>query len=480
MKTRKINKIVFVAAAFIALCCVAYAADERVEKEVLTTLEMRMQKRISVDFRNTPIDDVIRVMAEQADVDIVKSPKVVGDVTTTLTDVPLVEALNNILAAHGYGFVTSKNMIRIGPMNDFTEQQEILTHKIWRITYADVGEVEKALKKFISKRGSISSSAGTSNIMVTDTESKIKAIDKFIAEIDRVTPQVLVEARIYDITCTDRFDLGVEWYAGRNTTYNSSDGVTGTGTNPTITTRTDPFMTGVFDGAPGKTNTMNGLVRFGWLNAAIDIDLMIKAQKQVLNAKLLANPRVLVLDNENAEIKIIREIPYQEITESTAGGSVGTTNFREVGVTLKVTPHVTRDGMIRLHVLPEFSVDAGDVQVGLVNSSFTQPQVDRRSAESTLLLKSGQTMVLGGLRKKEVSDQKNKIPLLGDLPLIGFVFSSKAEEAIFSEVVVFVTPQIVEQPELTEDEQKAYDETIFDGPCPGATDVEKDGDCLWK
>jgi len=416
-------------------------------------------------------------MAQQADVDIIKSPKVVGEVTTTLTDVPLAEALNNILAAHDYGYVTTRNIIRIAPVAELVERQEVLTHKIWRITYADVSDVEKALKKFISKRGSISASVGTSNVMVTDTESKIKAIDKFIAEIDRVTSQVLVEARIYDITCTDRLDFGVEWNVGRNTSYGTG-GVSDAGTNPTNTSA-DPFMTGVFDGSNSKTNSMNGLIRFGWLNPAIDIDVLIKAQKQIVNAKLLANPRVLVLDNENAEIKIIREIPYQEITESTSGGSVGTTNFREVGVTLNVTPHVTRDGMVRLHVLPEFSVDAGDISLLTSGAtSFTQPQVDRRSAESTLLLKSGQTMVLGGLRKKEVSAQVNKVPLLGDLPLIGFAFKSKAEETIFSEIVVFVTPLIVEQPVLTEDEKKAYEQTKFDGPCPSMVDTEIQGDCL--
>lgn len=469
-----------IAVVFTGLC-VAVLGDEQpkqsyADQEVLSTLEQRMQKRISVNFRATPIDDVIRVMAEQADVDIVKSPKVVGEVTTTLTDVPLSEALTNILAAQGYGYVTTKNLIRIAPMSEINERDEIMVSRIYRITYADVKEVEEALTKFISKRGSISSNPGTSNIIVTDVESKIKAIDTFIAEIDRITPQVLVEARIYDITCTDRLDLGVEWNAGRNTTYDK--GVDDAGPNPTITTRTDPFMTGVFDGTIGKTNQMESLLRVGWLNPAIDVDILLKAQKQILSAKLLANPRVLVLDNEQAQIKIIREIPYQEITETSGGGSIGTTSFREVGVALIVTPHVTRDNMVRLHVYPEFSVDAGDVTVGTGSTSFPQPQVDRRAAESTLLLQSGETMVLGGLRKKEISAQENKIPLLGDIPIIGFAFRSKAEESIFSEMVVFITPWIMERPQLSEQERKVYEHTEFDLPRAAIADGEKGGECV--
>ncbi|MFA5422983.1 MAG: secretin N-terminal domain-containing protein [Phycisphaerae bacterium] len=478
LKTRQRLSMFIILTVF---CIFAFGAEEINLKDneggVLSSLEQRMQKRISVNFRNTPIDDVIRVMAQQADVDIVKSPKVVGEVTTTLTDVPLAEALSNILAAHGYGYVTSKNMIRIAPMSEINEGEEVVISRIYRITYADVSNVEKALTKFISKRGSISSNSGTNNIIVTDAESKIKAIDNFIAEIDRITPQILVEARIYDVTCTDRLDLGVEWYTGRNTTYNAA-GVDDAGPNPTDG-RIDPFMSGVFDGTIGKTNEMSGLLRLGWLNSAIDIDILIKAQKQVINAKLLANPRVLVLDNEEALIKIIREIPYQEITETSAGGSIGTTSFREVGVSLIVTPHVTRDDMVRLHVSPEFSVDAGDVTVGTGSTSFPQPQVDRRTAESTLLLKSGQTMVLGGLRKKEVSSQENKIPILGDLPIIGYVFKSKADESIFSEMVVFVTPWIMEQPpELNENELEIYESTEFEGPRAAKVDAEKDGQCL--
>jgi type IV pilus assembly protein PilQ len=475
----KVRQKLTIIITFAILCITAVVADESdsyIDPEVKSTLEQRMQKRISVNFRNTSIDDVISVMAAQADVDIVKSPKVVGEVTTTLTDVPLSEALTNILAAHGYGYVTSKNMIRIAPLSELTDQDEKLENRIYRITYADVSEVEKALSKFISKRGSISCNQGTSNIIVTDVESKIQAMDTFVAEIDRVTPQVLVEARIYDITCKDRLDLGVEWHAGRNTTYGGT-GIADGGVNPSAG-RMDPFIGSQFDGTVSKVETSSSLFRIGWLNPAIDIDLLIKAQKEIVNAKLLANPRVLVLDNEEAMIKIVTEIPYQEVTETSGGGSIGSTNFREVGVSLSVVPHVTRDGMVRLHVVPEFSLQTGDVDLGTSAITFSQPVVDRREAESTLLLLNGQTMVLGGLRKKEVNTQHNKVPLLGDIPIINTAFKFKAEETVVSELVVFVTPWVMEQPQLTEQEREAYQHTEFEPPCTIVTDGEKKGECI--
>ncbi|MGA2172778.1 MAG: type IV pilus secretin PilQ [Sedimentisphaerales bacterium] len=446
--------------------------------EVLTTLEQRMQKKISVDFSETSIDDVIRIMAEQANVDVVKSPKVTGTVTAKLTNVPLEEALKNILASQGYDYVMSKNMIRVAPAGEITQETEKLVSKIYRITYADIKEVEKSLGKFISQRGSISSNGGTSNIIVTDTESKIKAIDTFIEEIDRMTPQILVEARIYDITSQNRLDLGVEWNAGRNTDY-TSDAVgtaalpPGTlGANPSG--NTDPFATGIFSGATAKTTGTVGALRLGWLVNNVDIDMLIRAQKNLISAKLLANPRILVLDNERAKIKIVSEIPYQELTQTSGGGDIGSTSFKDVGVELDVTPHLTRDDMIRLNLKPTFSVQSSTVTFASSTLTYPQPVVDTREAETTLLVRNGQTVVLGGLRKKDVSKQVNKVPLLGDIPVICYLFRFEGENTTNSELVVFVTPWIVKEQTFSTAEKKQYDTTEFSGPNPVTTRAEKE------
>ena len=285
---------------------------------------------------------------------------------------------------------------------------------------------------------------------------------------------MLVEARIYDVTSKDKLDLGIKWQAGENTTYSTTAGLTGLGTNPTAGSQ-NPFVTGTFNSAIAKTESATGALRFGWLNDSVDIDALLKAQQDKVDAKLLANPRVLVLDNETATIKIISEIPYIELTETSGGGSMGTTRFREIGVTLKVTPHVTRDDMVRLQLKPEFSVQTGTVNTISVGSSNTYPQpiVDRREADTTLLIKDGQTIVLGGLRKKDVSKQIDKVPLLGDLPLIGRLFRFEGESTINSELVVFVTPTIVKRPAMTPDEKQKFDVTEFPPPAPESTRAEK-------
>ncbi len=292
-------------------------------KELLTPVQQRMQQVISIDFRDTPIDDVLLILAKQADVDIIKSPKVTGNVTATLTEVPLTEALENILAAHGYAFITTTNMIRVVPKEEVLQTQEKKISRVYRITYADVTEVEAALKKFISEEGSISSNPGTSNIIVTDVESKIDAIDSFIEEIDRVTPQIMVEARIYDVSSKDRLDLGIQWQAGTATSYGApTTGTLGTdvsslgnvihgdpATGSPFSSVTNPFTTGAFNGNVNNASNTDALMRFGILNEHMNIDAILRAEQEDIRAKLLANPRIMVLTISRPKSKSSRKFP---------------------------------------------------------------------------------------------------------------------------------------------------------------------------
>ena len=451
-------------------------AEKPPEEKVLTAVEQKMLKKISVDFRDTPIDDVIRTIAKQVDLDIVKGPDVTGNVTATLTEVPLEEALSHILTAYGCGYVPSENMIRIVPSEQLTEEAEKVVSRVYRIVYADVTEVEKALTKIVSKRGSISSNPGTSNIMVTDTESKMTAIDTFVEEIDRRTAQILVEARIYDITNTDSLDLGVEWNnLGRNT----GMGTRTTGGPIGGFSRTEPFITGEFDSGILQATKTTAALNFGIINETANVDMLITAAREKGAAQLLANPRILVLDNETASFKAVREIPYQQLQQ---GGwqSFGTTEFKEVGVELQVTPHLAKDGMIRLHILPVFSVQVGNVDIPLETTATTgqtirtapQPIVDRREADTIALVKNGDTVVIGGLRKQEITQEINKIPLLGDIPIIGLLFKFQGEETVNSELVVFITPRIIEEPVLTETEVEHLKATEIPSPQPPTTKID--------
>jgi type IV pilus assembly protein PilQ len=466
--------------AFVCLGCVSVRAVESekqaAQKAVLTDLELRMQKVVCIDVNEVPIATVIRQLADQVDVDLIMSPKVTGNVTVSLTDVSLDEALRCILDVHGAGIIVGENVVRILSRDEMPEIAERLVTETFEITYADVAQVVKALEKFKSQQGSVSSIEGTSHIIVTDTESKVRDITNLIATIDRVTPQVLVEVRIYDITSKDNLDLGIEWRAGRRTNLDASsniindDFVVQKGGNDTyLSSITDPSVTAGFEGATDKTaETTLGFLRFGVLNEHINIDAILRAEKENIDAKLLANPRILVVDNEEATFDIVTEHPYVERT-ITAGSTTETVKFKNVGVKLVVTPHVAGTDMLRLNIAPEFSVLVERVAV----ASSNVPVVDTRKVNTIALIRDGQAVVLGGLRKKETSQQINKVPVLGDIPVLGNLFRFEGEATAITELVVFITPHIITEPVLSETEQQALDITEFSGPVPSTTKAER-------
>jgi type IV pilus assembly protein PilQ len=478
IKSSRLNSLII--CTFVCLGCVSARAVESerqaAKKTVLTDLEQRMQKVVCIDVNEVPIGTVIRQLADQVDVDLIMSPQVTGNVTVSLTDVSLDEALRCILDVHGAGIIVGENVIRILSRAEMPAVAERLVTQTFEITYADVGQVVKALEKFKSQQGSVSSIEGTSHIIVTDTESKVRDITNLIATIDRITPQVLVEVRIYDITSKDNLDLGIDWYAGRRTNWNATgyptedDIIVERGGNETyVGSKTDPSLMAGFSAGTNKTETSTlGYLRFGLLNNHIDVDAMLRAEKENIDAKLLANPRIMVVDNEEATFDIVTEHPYVERT-ITAGSTTETVKFKNVGVKLVVTPHVAGKEMLRLNIAPEFSVLVTRVQV----ASSNVPVVDTRKVNTIALVRDGQAVVLGGLRKKETSKQVNKVPLLGDIPVLGHLFRFEGEATATTELVVFITPSIITEPVLTNGEQHALDITEFSGPMPSTTKAER-------
>ena len=444
----------------IGFCTIGISAESgNSQAGVPTAIEQKMQQKITLNYPDdVPIGEILNAISNQVDLNIVKSPDITKTVSVSIADVPLGEALNQILVSCDCGYVASENIIRIVPSSQLTQEAERTTSKTYRINYANVKEVEETVTKILSSRGSIAASIGTSNLFVTDTESKMKDIDSFLQEIDRPTPLIMVEVRIYDIKNTNALDLGVEWLAGRNSGFGELTDAGNYEENATNRiTNADPFINSVFESTVNKVGS-TGVLDWGILTEHVNVDVVLSAIQQKDCAKLLANPRIMVLDNETASFKAIEEIPYQQLQQ---GGyqSFGTTEFKEVGVELEVTPHLAdnEDNIIRLHVKPVFSVQSGDVEISTVGTggatvTSPQPIVDKREADTVALVQSGQTIVIGGLQKQTVNQLSTKVPLLGDIPILGKLFTFDGEETVNSELVVFITPKLIEKPELTERE----------------------------
>jgi type IV pilus assembly protein PilQ len=489
--------------------------------DVPKSAQQRLQTLITYTCEDKPIDQVLLDLAELAKIDIVKSPKVTGNVTAKLTNVPLREALTNILAANDYTYVATDNMIRVVPISEVTLAKEQLVHKVYKVTYADVNQVTAALKNFVSDKGKVACNKGTGHIVVTDLEERIRAIDQFIAELDYQTSQVLVEVRIYDITSKEGFELGTQWRAARNVplkTTEHTQNITNSdspselattetkeqtkptkqttttqsmsqfgpnwkqalteeelGSEVTTTTtvqqlekesydekskqsyttrRRKPFVGGSYDSVEG------GALTFSLLDDAVDLEVALNILRTRENAKLIANPHVLVLDNETANFQIIREIPYTEMTQTNAGRLITSTVFKPVGLKLRVTPHVARNDMLRLHVNPEFNILVSQDKNGV-------PTVDTREADTITLVKDGQTVAIGGLRKRQTSKYVSKIPGLGDMPLVGGLFRSESEVEEINELIVFITTRIISQP----DQIKAEPNDIAKAQIPATLDA---------
>ena len=290
-----------------------------------------------------------------------------------------------------------------------------------------------------------------------------------------MTPQVLVEVRIYDITSKDNLDLGIEWSAGRRTNLSSASAILDDdiaiskgGSDTYINSITEPAVLSGFEGGTDKTSVGTlGFFRYGILNEHISLDAQLRAEKENIDAKLLANPRIMVLDNEKALFDIVTEHPYVERT-ITGATVTETVKFKNVGIKLEVTPHVARDGMLRMDILPEFGVVIGQVTI----SSSNVPIVDTRKVNTVASVRDGQTVVLGGLKKKDTTQQVNKVPVLGDIPILGNLFRFEGESTINTELVVFITPTILSEPVMTDHEQDAFGVTEFDGPKPNSTRAE--------
>ena len=436
--------------------------------KLLTQLQQRLKTHVSVDFRETPIEDVIKSFAEQANIDIVKSPAVTGKITATLTDVPLDEAMESILGIHGYGYMTTETIVRIVPESQLAKNAIKLSTRVYHIDYADMEALNKALKDMLTAHGKIAMNTETRHFCITDTDDQIAMLDKMIEEMDRETPQILVEAKIYDVSCSGYLDFGFDWFAGTMTLYDPETGLAVGG-------KTEPFSRTNFGSSITQAPKGDFGFRLGVLNDNVDIDGTFRAVKDTVKARLLASPKILVLNGKQADIKIVSEIPYQELTQTSGGGNIGTTKFKDVGVSLMVTPRLARDNKIRLTLHPMFSVQSGSVAIsipsGLTSISSTQPIVDTREATTEALIVDGQTVVIGGLRKKDVVREVSKVPLLGDIPLLGELFKFRGNKTVNSELIVFITPKLILKPELTESDTRKLDLmeselTEPDGPPP--------------
>ena len=296
----------------------------------------------------------------------------------------------------------------------------------------------ETMQSFLNTNSKVVVIESENRIAVVGSAEELRLAKRIFDELDQPREQVRITALIYDVKVDEVERLGVNWSHNIKAVINSS-GVA----QQTFGGKFGPFpdpSAGAFsigaaavDAAAASTGTI-GAARLTTLNRYFDLDTIINALDRTAGARLLADPSVTVLDREEASIKIVTEIPIQQLTQTSQGGSIGTTSFREAGVTLTVTPQIGGDGTITMQVTPTFSV--------LTGFSEGQPIIDSREATTKVRIANGQTLVLGGLRQRSENETLSGIPGLMRWKKLGKLFRDHDTTVSESELIVFLRPEI--------------------------------------
>ena len=380
---------------------------------------------ISLDYKDADVNAVLRSLAWSYGLNLVASTDVKGKVTINLRNVTLNDALDAILIANGYIHTRRGNIIYIS--SGSAEGMDMSSEPVF-LKYLKAAESQNLLRKVISSKGDIKVDEVSNMLIITDYAASIEKVKKLIQSIDIPPQQVLVEVKIVDITSKDLQNIGVTYSAD----YKPAGDVKGLFQR---NTRYQEELKGTV-GMAGPSSSLSGgqfqvnTLNFKGLSITATIDALVQDQK----ANLLASPSIAVLNNREARIVIGEKVPYKERTQTTTG-TTETTKFIDVGTTLRVTPSINADGYITMMLHPEVSSVSSLLDAG--------PRITTREADTTVRVKEGETIVLGGLIKQQDDRTRSKIPLLGDLPIIGLLFSDRSKDQTQTELAVFITPKIL-------------------------------------
>ncbi len=388
---------------------------------------------ISVDFQNADIHAVLRMLAEIGGFNLVVSDKVKGSITLKLNKVPWDEVLDIILATNGLAMAKVGNVVRIAPISELKAESEqykayidslkkikeegILVTKVFKLKYLKTSEVVDQIDDIVGDKGTVTSDAVSNSIIVKASKGILEEVGSLIKKIDRPNKQVLIEARIVEIEESYTHKLGITWNLSDvtisgGTTVLGGDAIVdlGGGAGPTL---------GFVIGKVGRSTNI--------------LDLKLSALENEGVARIISAPRILALDNQEAEIKQGKKIPYLKLNEN----GVATTEFVDAVIRLKVTPHGTVDNRINLDIEVEKNTpDFGTMVNGV-------PTVITRYAKTRVWVNSGETLVIGGIKVKDISENTQQVPGFGRILGLGHLFKKKDRSDHKTELMVFITPKIV-------------------------------------
>lgn len=398
---------------------------------------------ISMDFQDADIMTVLRSFSVYTDKNIIAGPEVEGPVTVHLEEVPWRKALEIVLRANGYGAREEEGVIRVGLWDQFLNEEiklheaekkrrdlEPLVTKIVDVSFAKADEITEPLKPLLTRRGVIEVDSRTNAVIVSDIEPRTVEIARMVRALDNPTPQVEINARLVDVDARVSRDLGIQWTA-EGVNIPGLQGEHGAKLDATGQIQIDPTaVEGTTLSQPEAELTIGKIT-----GPAGSFEATLQALERDNKANIISNPRITTLNNRQASIIVGKKIPL--IVTDEAGNPI--TQLTTVGIQMAVTPHVnSKTGEITMDLHPEVSDLSAQatVQGGII--------IVTAEADTRVMVQNGETAVIGGLIRTNESIYNVGIPLLRDLPVIGRVFGSKSRVEEERELLIFVTPTIVE------------------------------------
>ena len=429
----------------------ADGSEKSTPKDDLIVGETRyVGRRISLDFQQADISNVLRLIAEVSGFNMVVGEGVKSKVTMKLVSVPWDQALDMILKMNGLGKIRQGNILWIDSLANLAKQQneeasakdakvkaEELVDRVFYIRNIQATELMTSLRQYLSPRGLMQMSQASNALIVRDTESKVVVMKQLIEGLDLEVPQVQIEARIVQADTTYSRSLGVQWgIQNLNSFQNSGVANFVTGNTGQFAGQTPNFLVNLPATVGGLTSTPGVGFTIGKTDGTL-LDIRLSAGELLGLSKVIAAPKVTTLDKREAKISQGESIPFQ--TTSLQGTQ---TTFVDANLELNVTPQITSRDPKEVGKLIMMKVRATRNAVGS-RSNPAGPSIDRREATTQVMCRDGETMVIGGVF---IDSQKNSvvgIPYLSRVPVLGWLFKQKTEDVAKQELLIFLTPNIV-------------------------------------
>lgn len=405
------------------------------------------------EFQGDDVGQVLRLLARQAKVNMVVSDAVTGTVTMRLEDVTALQAISIIVKAKGLFMDKIDTVYYIKTAAERTAEPTETDN--YQFSYARAKDVSPLLASQLASKDPPQIDERTNTIFFRETRSNIDNIRKMLLQIDKPTKQVMIEARLVEVTADPIQAYGINWAgtvgsfsAPKTFSYGGFNSVTQPQPGQNIPTN------GLALGNQNSSNFFGSLSQLsGVANSAFAIlsvpqfSATLQALNEDSDAEFLANPRVVTADNQQAKIEIIRNqpVPQLNFNEQTATAVFGGFQDKTFGNKLVVRPSINKDDFITLSVKPEISNKVSDFHFLFQGADVASPIIDTRTLDSSVLIKSGDTLAIGGLISDQVSKSKTKVPVLGDIPVLGYAFQSHGNERHKRNLLIFVTPTIIDQ-----------------------------------